>query len=448
MTTVQRYGDLELGFQIVHAVQPITSTLAVYDVHHGVSGTDWMKTGVKLGPQGAKPGGLLLRDRSSDGSLLRRPVGWQRIGEIPTPGNKTGIWRPIPPPGYVALGDYIAVWSTSDPALLPEFYTQFACVKKIHNGRNYVREGEVGTKLHEANGLRVWSVVAPPYPDGDQDERLYLPSGCLTVVTSSGTPAPTATTWILDLPAVVERREGPEIPELTSFARPPAQTSIADRTVTVPYYLIDDKGRDEEWKVANSPFYKVRRKRHYELILFRDNRNGSESQPESQAVTTGVTRTAEESFHTSTGMTVGVSVGVEAGAKPFGIGASTTVTTSISTTIELGYERRTSVATMREETKNRGLNVPPRSSACLWMEHHEIVPIRANGDTLGSQAALGFTTDYYVTGEYPGGSRAAYFEEAADGARTDGPARHLAPDTELSTRPQTQEPAPVTADFE
>lgn len=444
MTATQRYGDLELGFQQVSMVQPVTSTLGVYDTHHGVDGTDWMKTGVKLGPQGAKPGGLLLRDRSSDGTLLRRPVGWERIGEIPTPGNKTGIWRPVPPSGYVALGDYIAVWSTSDPAQLPGFYTQFACVKKTHNGRNYVREGECGTKLHEANGLRVWSVVAPPYPDGDLDEHLYLPSGCLTVVTSSGTPAPTPTTWVLDLPAVVEKRDGPEIPELTSHARPPSQTAIADRTVTLPYYLIDDQGRQEEWKVANSPFYKVRRKRHYELILYRDNRNGSLPQDESQAVTTGVTKSAEESFHQSTGMTVGVSVGVEAGAKPFGIGASTTVTTSVSTTIELGYERRTGVSTMREETKTRGLTVPPRSSACLWMEHHEIVPIRANGDTLGSQAALGFTTDYYVTGEYPGGSGAAYFEETPEGTRADKPTRHLAPDAQ----PHDQQRTPVTADIE
>jgi hypothetical protein len=115
--------------------------------------------------------------------------------------------------------------------------------------------------VFEQGNVRLWSVVTPPYPDGDLDEHLHLPVGNFTAVTSDGTPAPTATTWILDLPAVVEKRDGPEIPELTSHARPPAQT--------------------------------------------------------------------------------------------------------------------------------RGLTVPPASSACLWMEHHEIVPIRADGDPLGSQARSG-----------------------------------------------------------
>ncbi|MFJ5726227.1 hypothetical protein [Streptomyces sp. NPDC093149] len=61
------------------------------------------------------------------------------------------------------------------------------------------------------------------------------------------------------------------------------------------------------------------------------------------------------------------------------------------------------------------------------MEHHRLITRRGNGDDLGPSAALGFLTDYYVTGEYPGRSGAGYFEVTADGTRTTGPTRRLAP---------------------
>ncbi|MFF0142345.1 hypothetical protein ACFYRN_38635 [Streptomyces sp. NPDC005227] len=438
MSAVQRYGDLELSFTSDFSSYWATPSKSLWNYFVGGA----YSSGQKVGPKVAwgKAGILRLKDVSADKSLLRSPVRWERIAEIPghdlASPVRWAVWRPIPPEGYVALGDLIDVWNGVNEHYAPNF----ACVKKVHNGRPYVRQGECGTKIHEAGSVRLWSVVAPPYPDGDQDERLYLPCGNFTAVTSSGTPAPTATTWILDLPAVVEKREGPEIPELTSHARPPAQTIINDRIVTVPYYMVDDKGRDEGWKVENSPFYRVQRKRHFDLILYRDNRNGSVPQEESQAVTTGVTSESSESFSENTGITVGTSVGVTAGARPFGMGAETTVTASISTTVELGYERRTSISSMREETKVRGLNIPPRSSACLWMEHHELVPIRGNGDTLGNQAALGFATDYYVTGEYPSGSGVTYFEEEPSGARATKAPVHLPADLQ-EARP---EPANVS----
>ncbi|MFF0630480.1 hypothetical protein [Streptomyces sp. NPDC004296] len=133
---------------------------------------------------------------------------------------------------------------------------------------------------------------------------------------------------MLDLPAVIEKRDGPEIPELTSHSRPPAEAVITDRTVTVPYFMIKDSGCEERWKVGNSPFYKIRRKRHFELVLYRDNRNGSRPQDESESVTTGVSEESGESFSKTTGMTVGVEAGVEASATPFGLGASTSLLTS------------------------------------------------------------------------------------------------------------------------
>ncbi|MEV7356414.1 hypothetical protein [Kitasatospora sp. NPDC091276] len=316
------------------------------------------------------------------------------------------------------------------------------CIRQgVHNGWRYARRGEVGEHLFEHAGTRLWSVVTPPYPDGDRDERLFLPVGGFTAVRVAGRPDPTPTTWILDLPAVVQHASGPGIPILTSPARPPAQVGVVDRIVTVPYVLVDDPSRTTAWRIQNSPFYRLRRRRIFDLVLFRDNTRGTVAQPESQTITTGVTQEAGWSFSVATGITVGASVGVEASAKPFGMGASVTTTASVSASIELGYETRRNVSTMASDSRERGLIIPPHSTGCLWMEHHELTPVRANGETLSTQSTLGFRTEYYVTGEFPGGSGVTPFTSDASGERTPLPATHLLPDR---PRADTDTPPPDT----
>ncbi|MFJ2776469.1 hypothetical protein [Kitasatospora sp. NPDC087315] len=434
----QRYGDLELHYttsvrtawptSIIPRAEGASSHPRILVGHVGQSG--WWPAGFQFsnGTNLADAGSLLLRDVSADRSLIQPCVRWERIGDLPRvvsgPGAgdelSSAVWRPIPPPGYVALSDCASV---SAPSL-----ETGVCIRQVHNGRRYARQGEVGEQLFDGAGTRLWSVVTPPYPDGDLDERLFLPVGGFTAVRVAGRPNPTPTTWILDLPAVVQRAPGPGIPVLTSPARPPAQTRVTDRTVTVPYVLVNDPNRTAAWQIQNSPFYRIRRHRIFDLVLFRDNRAGTVAQPESQTITTGVTREAGFSFSVATGITVGASVGVEASAKPFGMGASVTTTASVSASIELGYETRRNVSTMAEERKERGLIIPPRSTGCLWMEQHELVPVRANGETLSAQASLGFRTDYYVTGEFPGGSGVIPFTSDASGERIPLPARHLLPD--------------------
>ena len=54
--------------------------------------------------------------------------------------------------------------------------------------------------------------------------------------------------------------------------------------------------------------------------------------------------------------------------------------------------------------------------------------------TLGNQAALGFRTDYYVTGEYPGGAGVSYFELDSQGRPVSKPNRRLPPDAAPAPR--------------
>ncbi|MFC5724559.1 Vps62-related protein [Streptomyces gamaensis] len=360
-------------------------------------GTLWSELGTD--PR-QRLGALVLKDVSGS-DLLRPPVDYERVWTSAYQGAYT-IWRPRPPEGCVALGDFFQLGSGK-----PEL-TAVTCVKKTHRGHDYVRRAVTGREsLRGMNDawfgiMCAWGVEVPLYPSGDTNEHLYVPAGLFTVARGMDRPVETDVSWILDLPAAVEKGPDPELPRLTSHDEPPPTTTmVTDRRVTVPYSMVKDDGVDELWKISNLPFYKIQRNRHYELILWRNNRDGSEPQPDSEAVTTGVSRTQGESFSRTTGITVGVTVGVEASAKLFGSGTTTTVQTSVSTTLEVGYERRYDITTMEERTVTRTLVTPPRSSGALWMERHELLPIRANGDLLSPTAKLPFRTVYYHTGQYP-----------------------------------------------
>ena len=250
------------------------------------------------------------------------------------------------------------------------------CVKKEHNGRPYVRRAELGRLPLWTNGdgKGLWAITPPLYPFDDTEEHLFLPAG--TFSCGPDIPqGPTDVTWVLDLPAVVDKADyAPEL-RLESYNAPPAQAIVTDRAVTVPYFMVKDDARSEAWKVANSPFYKIQRKRQYDLIRHVDFRGAGGGQI-AETVEVGVTQERGEEFALTTGITVGVSTGVEASAKPFGVGASVSVETSVSASVELGYTARYGVSTFENKSVAVTLDVPAGHAGALWTDTHQLVPIR------------------------------------------------------------------------
>ncbi|MFD4393427.1 Vps62-related protein [Kitasatospora sp. NPDC058478] len=414
---LRRYGDLELGFTTNWQPMNIASngnSLAYGEVSFfkavpppgwSVLGCAARRTRQEADPDGRR-GGLLVR-AVGGGDLLRPPVDYRMIWRGATSGATGVMWRPIPPPGYVAMGDYYN--TTSNGAKPP--LDAVVCVKQTHNGWNYARRAEVGDRVEgypgghpgSAGAFSAWPIVPPPYAHNDQEERLLLPGGMFTGIDRyDGRPAPTEACWVLDLPAQVEHGPSPSVPQLTSHTQPPRQgVTVTDRTFTVPYYMVTDPQRDEPWKVNNSPFYQILRRRNYELILYRNNSQGSIEQPASEQVQTGVSTESSEAFSRATGISVGFSYGVEASAKPFGIGVSASWEISLSASLELGYESRYAVTTMQQVTITQQLTTPPRSSAALWMERQQLLPVRSDGSMVSVQAVLPFQSRYYHTSQYP-----------------------------------------------
>jgi hypothetical protein len=391
----QRYGDLEIGYSTSWS-----ETDGAFVCAHIVPPSGWYVLGSVCAPNKGKPwaeyGGLVLKDRSASGDLLKPPADYQ-LRYDPGPNHAYKIWRPVPPTGYVALGDVF--WKGKQK---PGAETRIACVKKTHAGRDYVRRAELGRQPISSGAPVVlaayWAITPPIYPDSDTQHRLLLPAGTFSFGTSEP-HAPDEVAWMLDLPALVQ--EDDELPELqlTSYDRPADYAVITDRVVTVPYVMVNDPDRQETWKVNSSPFYKIMRKRHYSLVRFVDYR-GSGNGTITEEIEEGVTEETSEEFSQTTGITVGVTVGVEASAKPFGMGASTKVETSVSTSIELGYSRRYGVQTFRSRKVSVSYDVPAGHAGALWSDTHELQPVRGDG-TLVSRISLSLHSGSYTGRTYP-----------------------------------------------
>lgn len=341
-------------------------------------------------------GTVMVREVDPASQMFKHPTDYRLIWKDQGSGAKKdgSVWRPIAPAGYVALSD--VVWEGwGRPPL-----TEITCVRKSYNGHEYVRRGTLGPllwwdkKSGAKSDVSMYPILAPASPD-DGVERLLLPTGGFTAYGHYNTPSPEDTTWVLDLPASVEKSAGPQRPTLTSHEVPPQTTQpVVDRVTAIPCTVVHDPLYSVAWQLANSPFYRMERRRFYTRQIHRHN-GGSESHTDTHAITTGVSREDSESFSKSTSVTVSASVGIQ--IKGLGLGAE------VSTTVEMGYERRRSVTVMASETKTHSLVTPPRSSGCLWSEAHEIRSFRADGGQVGN-ASLVFQTSNYVNQQFPSGT--------------------------------------------
>lgn len=277
-------------------------------------------------------------------------------------------WRPVPPDGYVALGDVFMRdhWTAPSP-------DDVRCVRK-----DIATFGTLGdlvwNDVHTGSDtdFAAWRYSPPGSFVSDQD-------GAFAANTFYGVPShdkPQVMVFVLQLPFPVEHGETPQPPVLDSRSQPADRTSPkVDRTVTVPFTAVVDQDATLEWRLQNSPFYKVQRSVYYRLELFDDNRT-SENQTKQLDVTVGVSKTQTDTFEVKTGITVGYEAGVSF------IGEAS-VSASIS--VELGYSHSTAVSSMQSRTLSAALVTPPDHSGALWDVSYILTLVRGDGTPISQQ---------------------------------------------------------------
>lgn len=318
---------------------------------------------------------------------LAFPVRWEYVWDDSGSGadQDGSCWRPVPPEGYVALGE-VFVNGHSPPTGV-----QVACV-----ARELVIEGSLGGCIWRDNGsganrdFGAWQVDA-------STAYLDTPDGVFAVNSFAGReshdkPGSSPVAWNLRLPLPTYEAGGPPKPVLASRASPPPCEPAVDRIVTLPFTALADADKDLAWQVANSPFYTVERSVGYDLVKFIDNTTGT-PQSASKEVTTGVSTEKSETFSRTTGITVGYEVGVKAGA--FSTKAS------MSLTVELGYASSTSVEQIRSTTDEATLIAASQHAAALWVQSNSLRAFRADGSPVGPSMAFATTGTSYVVSEFP-----------------------------------------------
>ena len=333
-------------------------------------------------------------DPNSANPPLKFPDRYMKLWDTDGTGaDRNGsCWRPIPPSGYVALGD-VFVDGKAEPAS-----GDVMCVRA-----DLTERAQVGFKFWSTDGSGADDFFAPyhletistPYVnEANPTEGLIAPN-CFVGGKGHSSPIGEPVNHVLKLPFPAEKMPEPPPPVLKDRNLPMDTASTIDHVVWVPFTAIKDDTQTLSEKVAKSPFYKIVRKVNYKVELFRDNAT-SVPQNVVQAYKTGISNTKSKSFT----QTVGVSITTEAGISA-GPAGGFTGSVSATLSVQLGYSRSTSITEFTEKTILDRLSLPANSALALWVANYDFEVQRGDGTTLNSD--LSYSVDNRVISSFPRG---------------------------------------------
>ena len=329
--------------------------------------------------------------KAEDGSdALAEPTGYEFVWfyRIFTQ-YMVSVWRPIPPPGYVALGA-VAFQGQNPPPL-----DYVACVRE-----DLTIDGEAGAYIwhDEDTGMPYdLGVFRVDQPDAGPHEFCYLTTGTFVGWNHWNAPPydPVLHVLRVELPMLAEAPYQTYLPQLTSFEEPPLESPpTMARAMLVPCTIVNDiqYSGNLRWRIANSPFYRLERHVFYKRLYHNHN---TSSQPQTNSVTiiSGVTTTESERFWTETSISVSVEAGISISA------FSGKVSATVSRTF--GYETQTSVAELEQREVQTSINTAPGTAAVCWQKYNRYVLFRHNGVNYEEVYAWEFGIDSYVVDDYP-----------------------------------------------
>jgi hypothetical protein len=295
------------------------------------------------------------------------------------------VWKPIPPPGYVAMGDVVVSQQGSRP-------DSALCVRE-----DLTVPGSADTILTDPNNVYGFSLWGVDIPDVGPHSRAYLAAGTFLFAWNNIPPLADRVMNVLrvDLPMLAEAPYQNFVPKLDSYDTPPDETApMMAKAMLVPCSIINDLAYSGNtgWQVANSPFYRLERQVYYKRLYHNHNQT-SQTQTNSVTIRSGITTTESQRVWSETSISLTVEAGVSFQA------FSGKISATVSRTF--GYETQTSVAELQEREVSTSINTPPGKAASLWQQYNRYVLYRHNGTDLEPVSEWEFGIDSYVTDEYP-----------------------------------------------
>ncbi len=304
---------------------------------------------------------------------------------------RVGMFKPIAPTGYKAMGDIVTQTAFWGPLIYPD---SAVCIRQ-----DLTIPGEAGIHLQDLqyNGWMWLSWWRIDQPDLGDHPNAHLAQGTFMVELEREQPQidPSMNVLKVDLPMLAEAPYQTFVPRLTGYDTPPDETvPVMAKAMLVPCSIINDAAYIDDiwWQVANSPFYRLERQVFYKLLYHNHNQT-SEVQTNSVLIRSGVTTTESDRFWSETSISVTAESGIS--FKLFSGKIASTVSQ------KFGYETQTSVAELQESEITSSINTPPGKAAALWQKYNRYILYRHNGTQLEQVYSWDFGIDSYVTDEYP-----------------------------------------------
>lgn len=323
---------------------------------------------------------------------LADPVDYELVWDDKGSGAryKCSLWRPIPPEGYVAMGLAASDDSYDKPPL-----NAVACVREDLTHRAVASDEPVftGQGLGTKHDVSVWRNNAPPkYVDSPDSSHVLIAPNTYVAHTSTDQPKHLPEMRVLCLPVPSDKNVRPAQPELEGRTSPAGMTpELLTNAAWLPFEAVKDDERSTEWKLANSPFYRVERRASWTLLKFFNNTTDA-AQNVGTTVTTGVEEEEAQAFSVNTGFSY-------AGTGGFSIGV---VTASVTTTLslDLGFSRSRSTKKLETRADNVSINVPANHAGALWVATNSLQVVRGDG-TLVSEPLVFYSFDNFHADQFP-----------------------------------------------
>lgn len=302
------------------------------------------------------------------------------------------FWLPVPPsPDYVAMG-LVAQTGWGKPAL-----TDVVCVRK-----DLTVKGKAGPFIwndHDTGASMYLGTWAISIPDAGLHDLAHVAPGTFVGWNSWTPPAdhPAMNVLKIPLPMIVDGENEDYEPKLADYDTPPSHSpSTLNKAMLVPFTAVNDPVRFGQihWQVTNSPFYRLNRDVYYR-VLYHDHNQQSVAINQPVNATAGVEPSFGQAFHTATGVSITDSDGMRL--------LGTYQLVSSNTSLEFGFDSRTSITELQYEEINKTLVIPPDKAAAMWQKASRFVLKRHNGTTLetvGVPLEVGIDNEY-IRSEYP-----------------------------------------------
>ncbi|MGY8921992.1 MAG: Vps62-related protein [Flavobacteriales bacterium] len=343
---------------------------------------------------------MCVKAADDDPKAISKPMQYERIWYMGK-YKRGACYRPIPKPGYVALGDVFSYNDGGEIVRQNTFasanFDNVRCVKL-----EYTQPGVIGDDiwLDNKSGAKkdfgAWEINTPNTYQ-DPKKGLFAPNTFLGVE-GHKKPSSSLVNHCLNLPFPVTEGEEAPVPRLESYQEPPNPPLPPElmRSVLLPLTAVEDNGMSVEQKVELSPFYMLERSNFYNRVFFNNNKDGESEQSFTIEVTTGVETKQSSTFFKTTGISVNSEAGITIGKKDilsFGLKASGTISK------EMGFSTTTDVTDFKTVTKTYKQTIPAGRSSIVWVKETSFRIKRLNGSYVS--AALNFNLPSIVVGQFP-----------------------------------------------